>query len=127
MLNIDESLSPEVIQFLQEICLSDDDYKKIQLNNSTEFYRICNLIVTKINKANYINTLSIVNKFKFDYDLFNLFLDGILYSYKYNSVKIPSTILNLILDNKNKLVTNNLNISYLVESFLTNLWLYYRS
>ena len=95
-----------------------------------ELYNLCNTIVTKINKASYLNTLSITDKinYKDEYNKFDLtvFFDCLSYCY-YTDFMVNGNNKSLKLylyvsQNRKKLVDKRLNKELFVSNFLSNLW-----
>lgn len=95
-----------------------------------ELYNLCNTIVTKINKASYLNTLSITDKinYKDEYNKFDLtvFFDCLSYCY-YNDFMVNGNNKSLKLylyvsQSRKKLVDKRLNKELFVSNFLSKLW-----
>ena len=111
----------------QVLSLHSDDLSKLKL--------LCIDIVTKIQKANYSNTLSIVKKInlKDEYDKYdiNVFFNVLLMTIYELYQKCPQCksllpMYNLVLDYKKRLRDARLNKELFMENFLTALWEFVR-
>jgi len=95
-----------------------------------ELYNLCNTIVTKINKASYLNTLSITDKinYKDEYNKFDLtvFFDCLSYCYYKDFLDNKNNkslqLYLLVSENRKKLVDKRLNKELFVSNFLSKLW-----
>jgi len=106
------------------------------LNNNLDsyiedLYNLCNTIVTKLNKASYLNTLSITDKlnYKDEYNKFDfiIFFDCLSYCYYKDFIENKNArSLNFylyIVESRKKLIDKRLNKELFMDNFLSNLWL----
>ena len=99
-------------------------------NYIEDLYNLCNTIVTKINKASYLNTLSITDKinYKDEYNKFDLavFFDCLSYCYYKDFLDNKNNkslqLYLLVSENRKKLVDKRLNKELFVSNFLSKLW-----
>ena len=117
---------------LLDVCTTPGQLLSIHANDLDELKKLCDTIVTRIGKANYPNTLSIVRKInlKDEFDKFDIeiFFNVLLLTI-YNKVLSGENLLNLynlVLDYKKRLRDSRLNKELLLENFLTTLWEFMR-
>jgi len=95
-----------------------------------DLYNLCNTIVTKIDKASYLNTLTITDKinYKDEYNKFDLdlFFDCLTYCYysdfigNKNNKSLKCYLYTI--ESRKKLVDKRLNKELFMSNFLSNLW-----
>ena len=113
-----------------DVCTTPGQVLSLHAGDLIELEKLCVTIITKIDRANYQNTLSIVQKInlkdefdKFDIQVFfNVLLKTILnkVSAEYDSKLI--SMYNLVSSYRKRLRDSRLNKELFVENFLTNLW-----
>ena len=100
------------------------------IQNIKDLYELCQKMTTKLNVANYANTLSIGNKLNYKdmYDKFdiNIFLNTLSYTLynEYlttNNKNILSQYL-LVINERKKLIDKRLNKEHFIQNLLTKLW-----
>ena len=118
-----------------DVCTTPGQVLSIHSGDLEKLEELCVTIVTKIGRANYSNTLSIVKKInlkdefdKFDINVFfNVLLETILKLYINSTLNIKFTELyNLVADYKKRLGDTRLNKELLLENFLTTVWEFMR-
>lgn len=118
-----------------DVCTTPGQVLSMHANDLDELQKLCNTIITRIGKANYPNTLSIVKKInlkdeydKFDIDVFfNVLLKTIYDSVLTNNCdKKLFSLYNLVSNYKKKLQDTRLNKELFLENFLTTLWEFMR-
>lgn len=105
------------------------------INSNVDSYiedlqNLCSVIVTKLNKANYLNTLTIVDKinYKDEYNKFDMFIfmDCLIYNlfsdFVYNKNKASYNMYLYLNDMRKKLLDKRLNKELFMTNVLTNLW-----
>ncbi len=113
-----------------DICTTPGQVQSLHITKLGELKQLCNTIITKIGKANYSNTLSIVKKInlkdeydKFDINVFfNTLLNEILSAYSNSQDVKLFEMYNLVLSSKKKLRDSRLNKELFMENFLTSMW-----
>lgn len=117
---------------LYEVCQTPGQLSNTDTKNFNELLKLCETIVTKIDKAPYSNTLSIAQKinYKEEYDKFdfNLFLNALEYvafnAFKETSSELSYKVYSITNRYKSKLLTiNNTPIKEnYIMNLLTTLW-----
>ena len=118
-----------------DVCTTPGQVLSIHSGDLAKLRELCVTIITKIGRANYPNTLSIVKKInlkdefdKFDINVFfNVLLNTIFEVYRDGNVNDKSLELyNLVSSYKKRLRDTRLNKEYLLENMLTSLWEFMR-
>ena len=113
-----------------DVCTTPGQVLSLHAGDLAELEKLCVTIITKIDKANYSNTLSIVQKInlKDEFDKFDIqvFFNVLLKSI--NSVLVEKyderlfKMYNLVAGYQKRLRDTRLNKELFLENFLTNLW-----
>lgn len=132
-----EPYTKEVLaQFVQDdanvlnVCTTPGQVLSMHSGDLTNLETLCYTIVTKVGKANYPNTLSIVKKvnLKDEYDkydinvFFNTLLNVIYETMTTNYSNKLFEMYNLVSNYRKRLRDSRLNKEYFMENFLTTLW-----
>lgn len=113
-----------------DVCTTPGQILSLHSGDLFKLETLCVDVATKIQKANYQNTLSITKKINFKdefdkYDInvfFNVLLSTIYDLYRKSSYNNFSNIYKLVLEYKKRLRDTRLNKELFMENFLTNLW-----
>jgi len=131
----------ELMRFLKDssdcvldVCTTPGQVLSMQVGDFESLKNLCNTIVTKIDKANYANTLTIANKinFKDEYDKYdiNIFFNVLLLTIRDILSKSFDTqyvsMYNYVMSFKKRLKDSRLNKELFMENFLTELWEFVR-
>ena len=117
-----------------DVCTTPGQVLSMHVGDLLKLKELCMTIITKIDKANYPNTLSITNKInlkdEFDkYDInvfFNVLLNTICKELTKSFDNRYVSMYNLIMSYKKRLRDSRLNKELFMENFLTNLWEFVR-
>lgn len=120
----------ENVDLILSVLKSPGKILTVNTKNIQDIIDTCEKIVTKLNQANYANTLSITNKinFKDSFDKFdfNLFMETLTVTLFNNYLKTNSELsfkmYELIRDQKKLLIDKRLNREIFFNNFITKLW-----
>lgn len=117
-------------EHILDVCSTPGQVKSLHSGDLKELESLCEKIVTKLNIANFANTLKITNKInlKDEYDkfdikvFFNMLLITIKNEYAKNHDNKTYLMYNLVSEYKKRLRDSRLNLEMFMNNFLTTLW-----